>query len=136
MGSNTGKTQQNTIQICFQNVGGIILQANKGLKLMELRSFTQQQEIDIFTFAEHNICWDLIPKNLQLADRTHGWWESAPWSTAYNKHKINPTTHQPGGTRLVVINSLSHRVVHLGGDKSGMGRWSWSQLKGKERNIL
>jgi len=44
------------------NVGGIIPQANKGLKLMELRSFTQQQEIDIFTFMEHNICWDLIPK--------------------------------------------------------------------------
>jgi len=68
--------KQNTICICFQNIGGLILQADEGLKLTELQNCTQQQDIDIFSFAKYNICWDLIPKNLQLADRTSAWWET------------------------------------------------------------
>jgi len=88
--------QPNHIQICFQNVGGIIPTADDDLKLMVLRQFTQQHQIDVFGFAEHNACWDVIPKQQQLAERTKGWWENAHWTTAFNKQDKNPTAHQPG----------------------------------------
>jgi len=49
-GQILGKKQHDMIWICFQNIGGIIPQANEGLKLTELQSFTQQHKIDIFSF--------------------------------------------------------------------------------------
>jgi len=73
-----------------------------------LRQFTQQHQIDAFGFAEHNACWDVIPKQQQLAERTKGWWENAHWTTTFNKQDKNPTAHQPGGTGILIINQLSH----------------------------
>jgi len=120
-GHTLGKKTPNTIWICYQNVGRLIPIDNGNLKLKVLQQFTQQYHIDIFCFAEHNICWDLLPKQQQLTNQTRGWWENACWSMAFNKQETNPITHQPGGTGLVVLNSLSHRAIHPGGDESGMG---------------
>jgi len=131
-GKPLGKKQQNHIRICFQNVGGIIPAADDDLKLTVLRQFTQQHNIDVFGFAEHNVCWDVIQKTQQLAERTKGWWENAHWTTAFNQQDKNPTAHQPGGTGVLTVNQLSHRVMHSGGDASGLGRWSWVRLRGKE----
>ncbi len=90
----------------------------------------------MFGFAEHNICWDLLPKNQQLVDRTRGWWENAHWTTDFNKREQNPIVHQPGGTGIVVLDALSHRALRPGGDESGLRRWSWVRLRGQSGHIL
>jgi len=120
-GQPLGKKQQHCIRICFQNIGGIIPTADDDLKLTVLRHFTQQHQIDVFSFAEHNVCWDVIPKQKQLAERTRGWWENAHWTTAYNKQDKDPLAHQPGGTGNLIINQLSHQVRQSGSDESGLG---------------
>jgi len=92
------------------------------LKLTVLRHFTTQHNIDIFRFTKHNKCWDLVLKTLQLAEQTKGWWENAQWSVSYNKHKLHPTEHRPGGTGILIINELSHWALQPGSNTSGIGR--------------
>jgi len=78
-GNQLGKKHKDHIHICFQNVGGLIPKNGGDLKLTVLRTFSQLHQVDIFGFAEHNICWDLLPKQQQVAERTQGWWENAHW---------------------------------------------------------
>jgi len=135
-GNQLGKKHQDSIRICFQNVGGLVTTTDGDLKLTVLRHFTQQFHIDVFAFAEHNICWDLIPKQQQLAERTRGWWENAHWAMGYNKREKYPIAHQPGGTGIAVLNKLSHRALKPGGDQTGLGRWCWVRVRGQSGQIL
>jgi len=136
MGSTIRKKQKNAIRIFFQNVGGLLPENDGDLKLQVLLQFTQQHQIDAFSFVEHNICWDLLPKTQQMAERTRGWWENAHWITSVNKCKQNPIPHQPGGTGIPVFNALSHKALKPGGDKTGLGRWSWVRLQGQSGQVL
>jgi len=121
VGSITGKKHHGNIRICFQNVGGLITETEGDLKLQVLLQFTQQQQIDVFGFAEHNTCWDLIHKNEQIIERTRGWWENAHWSISHNKRERHPIVHQPGGTGLAVFNAFSHKALKSGRDDEGLG---------------
>ncbi len=133
---NTMKKQPNNMCIVFQNVGGLIPTTDSNLKLTILQQFIQHHNIDVFSFAEHNKCWDIVPKNLQLQERTKGWWENAQWSIGYNKRDIEPSEHQPGRTGILVVNEFSHRALSPGTNESGMGRWSWIRLHGKAGHTL
>jgi len=109
-GHTLGKKQPNNIQIVFQNVGGLILSTNSNLKLTVLKQFICQHNIDIFNVAKHNKCGDVVPKNLQFHEQTKGWWENTQWSIGYNKRKIKPSKHEPGGTGILVVNEFSHHA--------------------------
>ncbi len=109
---------------------------NSDLKLMILQQFIQQHIINIFSFAKHNKCWDLFPKNLQLLECTKGWWENAQWSVGYNKRETEPSEHQPGGTGILVMNEFSHQALCSGSNNLGMGCWSWIRLHGKLGHVL
>jgi len=135
-GNTMGKKQPNSMRIVFQNVGGLIPTTDSDLKLTILQQFIQHHNINVFSFAEHNKCWDLVPKKLQLPERTKGWWENAQWSVGYNKHETEPSEHQPGGTGILVVNEFSHRALSPGTDELGMGRWSWIRLRGKAGHVL
>ncbi len=90
----------------------------------------------MFGFAEHNICWNKIPKQQQLAERTRGWWENSHWTTAFNKCDKNPIVHQQGGTGLVVLNKLSHQAMQPRSDELGLEWWRWVRLRGQAGCIL
>jgi len=100
------------------------------LKLESLRRLTMEQNIDILGFTESNTCWDLIPDNQRLPQRTRGWWENCQWSLAYNRREENQSVHQPGGMGLLCINQMAHRAQRPGDDPLGLGRWSWMRLRG------
>jgi len=136
VGSTTRKKQHNTIQICFQNVRGLILESDGDLKLQVLLQFIQQHQVDAFSFVEHNICWDLLPETQQVAKRTRGWWENSHWITSFNKQEHHPIMHQPGGMDIGVPNALSYKALKPGGNDMGLGRWSWVWLRGQSCQVL
>jgi len=53
------------------------------VKLQVLWHFIQKNQIDIFTFMEHNTCWDLTLAVLHLPALTKGWWENVQWCVSY-----------------------------------------------------
>ena len=124
------------MHIVFQNVRGLLPTTDSELKLTILQQFIQHNNINVFGFAKHNKCWDVVPKKLQLQECTKGWWENAQWSIGYNKQDIEPLEHQPGRTGILVVDKFSHRALRPGTDESGMGRWSWIRLHGKAGHTL
>jgi len=47
------------------------------LKLYSLLQLTNVHQINLFTLAEHNTCWDLLPMASHLPQKMKGWWENS-----------------------------------------------------------
>ena len=97
-------------------------------------SFTflkRNSRCDIFGLAETNVHWQLLYNHASLYSRIKNKWKSFKISTSHNSHeKIGKT--QRGGTCTVAVNQIAHREYARGQDITGLGRWSWIELCGKE----
>jgi len=133
VGQHIGKKGTTTIRLVLQNVDGFSQDENMDLKLELLHCFVTDHNIDAFGFTEANTCWDMLPPQQWLQASTRGWWENAHWSLGYNQTELHTRIYQPGGMGVLVVNNLSHCITHSGDDPSGMGRWSWVQLQGREQ---
>jgi len=98
--------------------------------------FTKDQEIDIMAMAELNMAWDCLEYKDRLPAKTCRWWEANHWSVTHNKQDKYSDSFQPGGTTIVVLNALSHKSTQPGDNTTGLGQWSWVQLRGKEEHFL
>jgi len=119
-GNTLGKKGATAIRVVLQNVDGFSQDDNMDLKTELLRQFVTDQEVDVFGFTKANTCWDLLPPKHRLPERTHGWWENSHWSLGYNWVETQTSTYQPGGTGVLVVNQLSHRILRSGDDPTGM----------------
>ena len=43
--------------------------------------------------------------------------------------------YEPGGTGVVLSQTMAPHVIRMRKDKVGLGRWAWTRLRGKERVI-
>jgi len=132
-GNPLGRKPHNTVRVCFQNLDGIsqLPEGDDTLKLKLLLQFTTTFQVDVFMAAELNTCWDLLPPDQRLPNRTKGWWENLHWSLSHNHNDSHSSIYQPGGTGIVVINALSHCTLKPGDDPLGLGHWCWVLLRGQ-----
>jgi hypothetical protein len=72
----------------------------------------------------------------KLWARTRDWWEHLHISFSHNTTSQPEQEKQYGGTALFTINDMAHRAVEKGRDASGLDRWSWAKLRGKDGHIL
>jgi len=105
---------------------------NRDVKLDCIHNFVNEYQIDILALMELNTAWDLLPYTNCLPVKTHGWWEVCHWSVSHNKQDKFGNAFQPGRTAIMVLNQLAHKTMGPGNDPSGLGRWSWVQLWGKQ----
>jgi len=135
-GHQLGKKNLDTIRIVLQNVDGIPNNTKGDVKLDSLLNFTREAEIDILALTELNVAWDKIDYKLCLPTKTQGWWEANQWSFTHNKQDTYGNAFQLGGTALLTLNKLSHKTTKPGDDTTGLGRWCWTRLRGKENHFL
>jgi len=131
MGTPTGKKQQDTIQLVLQNVDGIPNNTKGEIKLDCLYTFMVEHEIDIPALTELNMAWDCLEYKDCLPAKTCRWWEASQWSMAHNKQDTHGDDFQPGGTAIVTMKKLSHKMTKPSDNTSGLGRWCWMRLWGK-----
>ena len=91
----------------------------------------REAEHDVFFMNEVGINWAKLDACDQWSERTIG----LPGSTAIF---ANNTTEQDlseklqyGGVGTVVTDSTKHSIVSRGKDRTGMGRWVWMRMEGK-----
>jgi len=135
-GHTMTKKTPNTIPLLLQNVGGIDLKSDGSIKLASLHSFMQEAQVDVTALTECNVAWNLAKRDLYPPEQTKFWWENAHWSITHNRQEKYATTHQRGGTCIIVTNQLSYRAQHPGNDTMGLGWWCWAQLQGKQDQYL
>ena len=135
-GHHMGKKQPGTIRFMLQNVDGIPTHEDGDLKLDCLNQFTKKHQIDIITLTELNTAWDKLPYTARLPSKTRGWWEACHWSISHNKKDQHGDSFQPGGTAIAAVNAWAHRTTTPGDDSSGLGRWSWIRIRGRDNHFL
>jgi len=101
-----------------------------------MKRITHTNKIDICALMETNANWSKIPQELHPQHSTKGWWECAHWTMMCNRNKINQQEYQLGGAAIAVLNKTAHQATQSGDNKSGLGRWCWVKLKGKERGHI
>jgi len=95
-----------------------------------------ENNIDIMILTQLNMTWDCLHYNEWLQAKTRGWWEANQWSISQNKQDAHGDKFQSGGTAVLVVNKMSHKTTKPGDDPTGLGRWSWVRLRGKENHFL
>jgi len=136
MGTYFGGNPPGAIHIVLQNANGIANNKQGAVKLDCLHLFMEEQEIDIMAMMELNTAWDCLDYRNRLPAKTCRLWEANLWSVVHNKQDKYGDDFQPGGTMIVVLNTLSHRTTTPGDDVTGLRQWSWVRLRGKEDHFL
>lgn len=124
-----------TIRIMFQNVNGLPRRNNE-FNNRSLYGVIADHNIDIFMMSEINVNWRNIPEDHKLYCRMNKWFEALHISLANNVTEIIPDEHQWGGTGILSINKMSHRVMERGSDQTGLGRWCWTRYRGKNADRI
>jgi Reverse transcriptase (RNA-dependent DNA polymerase) len=134
-GDSLPKPQKNTFRVYFQNINGLHLQRPNNNLLFNLESM-QQMEVGLFGWAETNTNW-LNPATQSLFRQSA--------NKILNTTKITfstssiPTTskYKPGGTCTTLVGKWGGRATQeAGADPTGMGRWSYITLQGKNTTSI
>ena len=118
------------------NINGIT-ETKDSEKDTRIRQAINEYGFQIVGIQETNRCWHLLDEEDRWYNRIKGWWETSHSSVAYNtKDGELATAFQPGGSIVLSINAAAHRVMEMGRDCTGLGRWSWTKLRGKHNVTL
>ena len=131
-GHKLGKKHKHTTRVCFVNINGLG-KKQKSPKSEEIRTFMTQNKIDVMGMAEININWARVANKDTLWERTRHWFEHRIISVGYNTHdRNNKTSQQQGGTTTILKDKIAHRHRNCGFVRTGLGRWFWVQIAGKQ----
>jgi len=119
----------NTFRVLARNVN-TMSNANNYLSWKAAAHAIDTSEADAIAFQETNLAWNKIHRK-----RIHSIFKS-PTSNAVistsSSSEISSSSHQRGGTLQAILGDWSSRSVQIGQDASGLGRWSFIELQGKE----
>ena len=122
---------KDTLRIYFQNIDGVKIDEDMTWWHLAMNEMNDRK-VGVFGFAETNIAWDeqTRQKCKQITNRV------------YKRASINlanvrpwPRRYQPGGTCIGVTGKWSTRILEQGQDKSGMARWAYVTLGGKDTKL-
>lgn len=129
-GSFPEQPEAGTVRLVFSNVDGFPSTKQYNAKVKLVRDFVSSLNADILGACEHNLHLKALGGQRILRD----WFRSELPSSlvaAHNKHS-QTSTHQYGGTMLLATGDLSDKIRESGQDPSGLGRWCWLYVKGRE----
>ena len=97
------------------------------------KDFIRHTEADISAWYETGSQWDNIPRHQHPMEiyRTN---TALRCQTSHNKHdggKREGRQFQHGGTMILAHDAITTRMIQKGQDQTGLGRWSWMLMQGK-----
>ena len=82
---------------------------------------------------EVGLNWSKIWDSDCWHERVLGKLKTSTANFAWNTTEKNKTAElQPGGVGIVAMDDTAHRVIERGKDPTGLGRWTWVLLEGKQ----
>jgi hypothetical protein len=105
-------------------------------KLHKLHEFIDRHEFDIIGFQEVNTNWQKRDSGTQMEELIYGWFTRMRMNTAYYKGYPSQISHQQGGVSQWAIGGMADRATERGEDTTGLGRWTWQRLQGKQGRFL
>ena len=133
-GHTMKKKEHKKIRVSFVNVNGIGSYATHE-KSQGIRRYIVDKEVDVMGIAETNVNWSRVYSRDTLWDRTKAWVPDRRIGVSYNLHQTVTSKTQPGGTATIAVNDMAHRFKASGYDSTGLGRWSWVVVSGKQNCV-
>ena len=130
------KNKKQHFRITTININGLP-QNRSHPKYGTIREQVATHHIDVLGLSEVNLKWNRFSCYDRLIQRTSKWWENSHCRYAYNSHDVSSAKFQPGGTAILSINHLSHKVIpthHQ--DSTGLGRWISTLYQGRKDTKL
>ena len=126
----------NILCILFQNVNCLPTD-RRATKSRELITTIVQKQIDIALLTEVGLFWRLVDTKDKWYERVWESFRATRSKIAYNTTEPERThINQYGGTIACAIEDIAHRVIDQGQDPTGLGRWAWLLLEGKQHHHL
>ena len=95
------------------------------------------KQIDIAFLTEIGLYWKKVQNNDQWHERVREAFRSTRSSLGYNDTEPEITsTVQFGGVCVMAVDDIAHRVIDQGTDPTGLGRWAWLRLAGRQGHHL
>ena len=132
-GHEMGSKDESTFRVVFHNVNCFPIDY-RDPKSREAISQLYKSEADVYAMAEIGLNWGSIDAGDQWYHRVRGHLPVKS-SLANNKHQVTTTKKQFGGVAVCVLGDSVHKVRSKGNDPTGLGRWTWSLLEGKQHHL-
>ena len=139
-GEEYGDTMQaktdSTLRIMFHNIN-CLPESAATEKSHKLVSTITNKQIDIALLAEVGLYWKVIDSKNKWYERIRRAAQSQKTELAFNTTEPDRTAaRQFGGVAAIAIDDVSHRVIDQGQDGTGLGRWAWLLLEGRQGHHL
>ncbi len=131
-GDSMPTKKDHVFRIGVQNINNLPVSAGHQ-KSKRMVNHIKNGQYDLFLVSEVGLRWNKIPSHDQWSERSLVALGDSTAVFSYNKIEshIEKTT-QPGGTGIIATREAKNRINSRGVDSSGLGRWSWVQIQGKE----
>ena len=102
-----------------------------------LRDLLVSSKADVIGLQEVNLNWGKIPLRHQWDSRSLGWWEGGhSTATTCNAKDHSSSKWQPGGCMITSNGPSKRRMIEIGKDQRGLGRWVWTRFRGKQEKMV
>jgi hypothetical protein len=126
-----GEKEEGILRIGSINIG--TFPSNKAHKKLHLlQEFIKRHDIDIMGLQEINTHWKKKVMTEQISELTQGWFSNSRLNVAYYKDYNIEDANQPGGVAQWALGYIADRASQRGEDETGLGRWTWQRIQGKQ----
>jgi hypothetical protein len=127
-----GDKMNKIVRIGLQNMQ-LLPENSKHYKSRQSIDHIKQGEYDVWLMNEVGLCWPKLAAVDQWFERILGKLNDSHSLFAHNNQELElSSTIQYGGVGVVSSSEIKHRIIDQGRDPSGLGRYVWIRLQGKE----
>jgi hypothetical protein len=125
-------TKGNVIRVVYQNVHRS-LSASDNPDTNTMFDNLNNMEVDVFMAAESNVNWKCAKNRNDYKQKLSKTWPANRLAFSSSDVGVQFELHEflPGGTCTMAVDHLSMRVMKVGEDESGLGRWSYITVEGQ-----
>ena len=122
------------VRIISQNVANLPENAQTA-KSRQCIDFIRSSHASLFSMQEVGLFMSKLRPEDQWFARVIGKFSASSATFAYNMNEtaISPI-RQPGGVGIIATENVHYRVQERGRDETGLGRWCWVVLQGKQHH--
>jgi exonuclease III len=128
-GDKLGSKTDNIFRYCFANIYGLPISVHHE-KHDRITNAIKKHEMDVLGLAEINLNFPQLGPNQQWIHRFPKLQTNSHYST--NKHTTSTAHKLYGGTAYITNQATSPKVSKSGADPTGLGRWTWVKLTGRQ----
>ena len=130
-GDDQYEKRPNTLRVGFHNIFNLP-EDRRTSKSRQLINYVVQKGFDCFLMAEVGLNWRKIGHNDRWFERIWGKLKTSKSIFTHNVTELPITkTLHPGGVGMIASEEVTHRVIETGKDPTGLGRWCWMRLQGR-----